>query len=111
MARDFLGEFEQVVLLALARLANNGYGMTIHEEIQERIRRPVSITAVYVTLARLEKKGLVMSRLGDPSPHRGGRAKRYFKLQPDGVAALRQSKDMLQQLWEGLDLEPDIGHP
>lgn len=109
--RGFLGEFEQVVLLVLARLGERAYGMTIHHEIEERIDRSVSITAVYVTLSRLEKKGYVSTRLGEPSPERGGRAKRFYKLEPLGVAALKQSKEVLVRLWEGVHLGADPGQP
>ncbi len=103
--RAFLGEFEQIVLLALARLGEDAYGMTIHDEIQATIDRPVSITAVYVTMSRLEKKGYVASSLGEPSPERGGRAKRFFQLEPAGVEALKQSREFMVRLWEGVQLE------
>ena len=103
--RAFLGEFEQIVLLALARLGEDAYGMTIHDEIQATIDRPVSITAVYVTMSRLEKKGYVASSLGEPSPERGGRAKRYFQLEPAGVEALKLSREFMVRLWEGVQLE------
>ena len=105
--RGFLGEFEQIVMLALARLGPDAYGMTIHDEIQKTIERDVSITAVYVTLSRLEKKGYVSTRLGEPSPERGGRAKRYFRLEPVGVAALRQSRNFLFRLWDGVQLDAE----
>lgn len=105
--REFLGEFEQVVLLALASLGPGAYGMAIHDEIQRKIDRSVSITSVYVTLARLEKKGYVSSTLGDPSPERGGRAKRCFRIEAEGAAALRRSREMLVKLWEGVRLGED----
>ena len=108
--RGFLGEFEQIVLLALARLGPDAYGMTIHDEIEKTIERSVSITAVYVTLSRLEKKGYVSTQLGEPSPERGGRAKRYFKLQPAGVTALKQSRNFLVRLWEGVQLDAEAGN-
>ena len=102
-----LGEFEQVVLLAVLRLGDNAYGVTILREIQRQAARPVSRGAVYVTLDRLERKKLVASRLADPTPERGGRAKRYFRVQPAGIAALRDSRRALARLWEGL--EPVLG--
>ena len=83
---DYLGEFELVVLLALARVANDAYGVSIYEEIQRITRRDTSIPAVYVTLTRLEKKGLVSSRVGEPTGDRGGRAKRFFQVEPSQVA-------------------------
>jgi len=102
-----LGEFEQVVLLAVLRLGDNAYGVTILREIQRQVSRTASRGAVYVTLDRLERKKLVASRLADPTPERGGRAKRYFRVQPAGIAALRDSRRALARLWEGL--EPVLG--
>lgn len=106
MGRNFLGEFEQVVLLAMARAGKEAYAVSIHDEILQTTGRSVSIPAVYVTLSRLEKKGLVTSWMGEPSPTRGGRAKRYFKPSDKGRAALEQSRSVLDQLWDGLELEP-----
>lgn len=101
---DFLGEFEQVVLLAVLRQENEGYGMSIRREIEGSVGRDVSIGAVYATLDRLERKGLVRSREGDATPVRGGRARKHFALTPDGAAALRTSRAMMNRLWEGVDL-------
>ena len=106
---EYLGEFEQVVLLALIRLGDNAYGMTIRAEIEDRTGRAVSIGAVYATLERLEAKGYVSSWLADPTPERGGRAKRYFQLEPAGVAAVQRSKQMLTSMWKGLRLGADPG--
>jgi DNA-binding PadR family transcriptional regulator len=100
--RDYLGEFELVVMLTLLRLGDEAYGMTIRVEIEERTGRPVSIGAVYTTLRRLERKGLVTSELGEPSPSRGGRAKKFFKLEPAGLEALERSRAMFARLWEGV---------
>ncbi len=105
MGRNFLGEFEQIVLLAMARAGEGAYAVSIHDEILQTTGRSVSIPAVYVTLSRLEKKGLVTSWMGEPSPTRGGRAKRYFKLSDKGRAALETSRTVLDQLWDGLELE------
>jgi len=102
---DYLGEFEQIVLYALLRLRNNAYGMTIRREILKRTGRQVSIGAVYATLERLEEKGYVSSRQGDPTAERGGRAKRFFKIDADGAAALRASQDQLSKMAHGLKLQ------
>ncbi len=105
MGRNFLGEFEQIVLLAMARAGEGAYAVSIHDEILQTTGRSVSIPAVYVTLSRLQKKDLVTSWMGEPSPTRGGRAKRYFKLSDKGRAALETSRTVLDQLWDGLELE------
>ena len=106
MARgDYLGEFEMVVMLGLARLAVEAYGMKIFEEIERVTGRDVTIPAVYVTLNRLEKKGLVTSRTGDASEERGGRAKKFYQLTDDGQKALETSQEMLGRLWQGVRLD------
>ena len=99
---DYLGEFEMVVMLTLVRLGERAYGMTIRLEIEERTGRSVSIGAVYTTLRRLQRKGFVSSALGEPSPSRGGRAKKYFTLEPDGLDALQRSREMFTSLWKGV---------
>lgn len=101
---DFLGEFEQMVLLAVLRQEREGYGMSVRREIEERAGREVSIGAVYATLDRLEQKGLVRSREGEATPVRGGRARRHFELTTGGTTALRNSREMMEGLWEGIDL-------
>jgi len=98
-----LGEFEQLVLLALLRLRDNAYGATIHQEVQKRTRRQISISAVYTTLDRLEEKGLVQSRTGEPTPRRGGRRKKYFTLEPVGAEALAQSYRVFREMTRGLE--------
>ena len=100
--KSYLGEFEQIVLLALVRLRNNAYGMTIRQEIEERAGRVVSIGAVYTTLERLEEKGLVSSRKGEATAERGGRAKRYFKIEAPGLRALNESKRIFERMWSGV---------
>lgn len=105
----FLGEFEQIVLLAVARLGPDSYGMTIRREIERRSGRTVSLAPVYSTLDRLERKGYVKSRAGEPTPVRGGRAPRHFEIQPPGVQALRRSRQMIDRMWEGLQFEPNRG--
>jgi DNA-binding PadR family transcriptional regulator len=101
----FLGEFEQVVLLAVACLDGEGYGMTIRREIEQRTGRRVSIGPVYSTLRRLEAKGHLTSRVGEATPIRGGRATRYFQIEPEGIQALQASRTMLDQMWEGVWFE------
>jgi PadR family transcriptional regulator PadR len=103
-ARDFLGEFEHVVVLALLRLADRAYGVTVRQEIECRTNREVSIGAVYATLDRLEAKGYVKSHRGDPTPERGGRSKRFFRVTAKGVAAVNRTQRALQSMTEGLDL-------
>jgi DNA-binding PadR family transcriptional regulator len=100
---DWLGEFEQVVLLAVARLGSEGYGLTIRREIERRTGRRVSVGAVYATLTRLEDKGYVESRQGEATSRRGGRAKRHYAVLPAGARALEQSRRMLSRMWEGMD--------
>ena len=102
---DLLGEFEQIVLLAVVRLGNEAYGMTVRREIEGRTGRLTSIGAVYRTLSRLEKKGLLSSGERDPTPVRGGKAKRFYELGPVGARALRLSRQMLDSMWEGVEVE------
>jgi DNA-binding PadR family transcriptional regulator len=102
--RDFLGEFEHIVVLALLRLADQAYGVTVRQEIEFRTNREVSIGAVYATLDRLETKGYVKSHRGDPTPERGGRSKRFFRVTPKGVAAVNRTQRALHNMTEGLDL-------
>ncbi len=101
---DYLGEFEQVVLLAVAQLGEDGYGTTIRREIERRTGRGVAVGAIYATLARLEEKGYVASWQGEATPRRGGRAKRHFRLRPPGVRALESTRRMLERMWDGVQL-------
>lgn len=101
---DSLNDLEQMVLLALARLGPDGYGVTIREEIERRAGRPVSIAAVYAALDRMERRRLVRSWLSDPTPERGGRAKKHFRIEPAGVALLHEARAAMERMWEGLDL-------
>lgn len=103
-ARDYLGEFEHVVVLALLRLSDRAYGVTIRKEIELRTEREVSVGAIYATLDRLESKGLVKSHLGEPTPERGGRSKRFFRVTARGMAALNRTQRVLQRMAEGLSL-------
>ena len=102
--RDYLGEFEHIIVLALLRLEDRAYGVTVRQEIEFRTNREVSIGAVYATLHRLETKGYVKSHRGDPTPERGGRSKRFFRVTPKGVAAVNRTQRALQSMTEGLDL-------
>jgi len=99
-----LGEFEQVVLLAILRLDDNAYGVTIRGEILRCAERAPAPGALYTTLDRLEEKGLLSSRMGDPTPQRGGRAKRYFQVTANGVAAIAQSQRAYRRLLKGLQI-------
>jgi DNA-binding PadR family transcriptional regulator len=102
--RDYLGEFEHIVILALLRLGEGAYGVTVRQEIEARTGREVSIGAIYATLDRLEAKGYVKSRVGDPTPERGGRSKRFFHVTAQGVEAVNQTHRALQRMTQGLDL-------
>lgn len=102
--RDYLGEFEHIVVLAVLRLKDRAYGVTVRQEIQLRTGREVSIGAVYATLERLQAKGYVQSFQGDPTPERGGRSKRFFLITAQGVAAVNRTHNALQSMSEGLDL-------
>ena len=99
---EYLGEFEQIVLLAIVRLGDGAYGVPMRSEIEERTGRRVSVGALYSTLDRLEGKGLVHSWFADPTAQRGGRSKRYFELLPEGSAALARSKSMFDRMWQGV---------
>lgn len=99
-----LGEFEQVVLLAILRVGENAYGVTIRAEIAACTEREPSPGALYTTLDRLEEKGLVQSRLGDPTPQRGGRAKRYIRVTKKGRVAVISAQRSYQSLLQGLGL-------
>ena len=105
MTRDNLGEFEQFVLLAIIRLTGDGdvYGVPIVEEIERRTRRSVARAAVYITLRRLEQKGLVASWMSEPTQERGGKARRCVKVTRTGLQTLRESRQAVDQMWSGLD--------
>jgi PadR family transcriptional regulator len=98
-----LGEFEQMVLLALLRLGENAYGSAVRVEIEKRTGREISIGALYTTLERLEKQGLVRSRIGEPTAERGGRRKKYFTLRPAGEEALSESYRAFKGMVSGLE--------
>ena len=95
----YLGELEQMILLAILRLDDGAYGMAIREEMEARASRELSRSAAYITLERLAKKGYLTTRMGNPSPVRGGRAKRYYQITDAGHEALRDSGRALMSLW------------
>jgi DNA-binding PadR family transcriptional regulator len=103
MAANMLGELEQIVLLGILRVGDEAYGVPILEEIAREAKRDITLATVYKTLSRLEEKGFVTSRLGDPTPARGGRRKRYFALTAPGRRALRQSVSALRRMTRGLE--------
>jgi len=105
----YLGEFEQLVLLAVMRLGPESYGVSIRREIEACTGRDVSLGAIYPTLDRLEAKGYVRSNIGPPTGGRGGRSKRHIVLEPEGESALRRSRAMFNALWEGHTSIPERG--
>jgi DNA-binding PadR family transcriptional regulator len=103
MAEIYLGELEQIVLLAVLRVGDQAYAIPILEQIEQHTGRKVARGALYTALDRLESKGCLRSRLGEPLPERGGRARRYFTVTPVAVRALRDSRRALLRLWRGID--------
>jgi PadR family transcriptional regulator PadR len=110
-SKPFLGELEQIALLAVRRLGPDAYGATIRDEIEGWTGRFLSVSAVYVTLMRLEKKGHVRSWLADPTPVRGGKAKRYFEILPSGVEALQRHRATMNRIWADLDARGEAEAP
>ena len=102
--RSYLGEMELMVLLAVVRLGDEAYGVPISNELLVLAGREVALGSIYAALDRLEQKGFVTSLLGDPTPERGGRAKRYFRATPTGVRALRMTRAALTNLWRDIPL-------
>jgi DNA-binding PadR family transcriptional regulator len=107
MAPNLPGDFEQQVLLAVWRLGDEAYGSAVRDELETRTGHEVAHGAVYVTLVRLEKKGFLRSTLSDPTPVRGGKAKRFFRITPDGIAGVRAIRSVMDSLWDGLPETPD----
>ncbi len=99
---ESLGEFEHLILLAVLRLGADAYGMRVRREIAERTGRDVTIGAVYATLDRLEAKGLIAGALADPTPERGGRAKKSFRVTGAGIEAVNRSRQELASMVDGL---------
>jgi PadR family transcriptional regulator, regulatory protein PadR len=98
----YLGEFEMLIMLAIVRLGDEAYGVTIRDELEREISRDVTVGAIYKTLGRLQDKGYVSARVGDPTPQRGGRRKKHYRLEPLGNRALRQACGNLRRLTRGL---------
>ena len=103
MADRVAGDLELAVLLTVARLGEGAYGATVRRDLQERTARDYSVGAIHTTLQRLEDKGLVRSRMADPTPVRGGRSRRYITLTAAGAAALRESRRAIDALWAGVN--------
>lgn len=99
---DFVGEFELYVMLALAHLGDEAYGLSIRQAIETRTGRSVALGAVYATLGRLEEKGLLAHRISEPRPVPGGRARKYYRLTASGARALAYSTEMLDRMMAGL---------
>jgi DNA-binding PadR family transcriptional regulator len=104
MAPRAIGEFELAILLSIASLRDDAYGVAVRAAVSKRLGRECSIGAVYTTLTRLENKNLIKSWTSDPTPVRGGRAKRYFELTAAGERAIRQAQATAQRLWRGAGL-------
>jgi PadR family transcriptional regulator PadR len=102
MSREALGNFELMVLLAVLRVGEDAYGVPIARALEDKVSREVLLGSVYAALERLEAKGLVASSLGDPTPERGGRAKRYFTVTAKGLREVRDTQRTLVRLWRGL---------
>jgi DNA-binding PadR family transcriptional regulator len=102
--RSYLGEMELMVVLAVMRLGDAAYGVPISKELMLLAEREIALGSIYAALDRLEEKGYVSSTLGDPTPERGGRAKRYFTVTPAGVKALGMTRAALTNLWSGIPL-------
>jgi PadR family transcriptional regulator len=103
MPRTALGDVEHFVLIALLHLEGESYSVAIMEEVRHRTGRPVAKAAVYIALRRLEEKGLLASRVGEATPERGGRAKRFFRLTPAGRRQLRDVRETFVRMWAGAE--------
>ena len=101
-SREFLGHFELMVLLALMRLGEEAYGVPITHEIEEHCGREVAVASVYAALQRLQAKGFVAARVGEPTAERGGKAKRYFQITGKGLREVRSAQRSLSGLWKGI---------
>ena len=99
-----LGPHEQLILLAIMRIGDDAYGMTIRREVEQRAGRKLSIGAVYTALERLTRKGYVRDYVGEPTAERGGRAKRHYRITAKGERALKETHALLQSMTEGLEL-------
>ena len=111
MSQDFLGEFEQMVLLCILRLGEDAYGLAIRNELERVAGRRPSSGSLYTTLDRLERKGLLTSEAGSTDGSRGGRRRRYVRVTAEGHSQLRDARHRLLALWEGLEAGLDRGRP
>jgi PadR family transcriptional regulator, regulatory protein PadR len=102
-----IAEFELRVLLAVMQSGVDAYAVRVHQELEERTKRAVAIGAVYITLDRLVRKGWLASKLGEPSPERGGKAKRFYSVTARGKVALRSEIRAMHRLWQGLNVVPE----
>jgi PadR family transcriptional regulator, regulatory protein PadR len=103
---SYLGEFELMVLLTIIHLGDEAYGVPLCRELSLRRGREVAMGSVYASLDRLEGKGLVVSHLGESTPERGGRAKRYFRVTQQGLRSVQETRKVLSKLWQSL---PSLG--
>lgn len=102
MNRDYLGEFEELILLIVASLGNEGYAVSVKEALVEKANRKVNISAIHSALYRLEHKGLLKSHFGGATNKRGGKSKRFFQVTSAGFSILQRSKDLKSQIWESI---------
>lgn len=103
--RSYLGEFELMLLLAVIHLGDEAYGVPISRELEKHRGKDVAVGSVYAALERLESKGLVTSTLGDPTPERGGKAKRFFRITKEGLRQVHETRRVLTRLWHTI---PDL---
>lgn len=107
--RSYLGEFELMLLLAVIHLGEDAYGVPISREIEKHRGKDVAVGSVYAALERLEAKGLIISMLGDPTPERGGKAKRFFRITKEGLRQVHETRRVLTRLWQTIpDLKMDV---
>jgi PadR family transcriptional regulator PadR len=102
MKRGYLGEFELMLMLTVIHLGEEAYGVTVSRELERHRKRCVAIGSVYAALERLEHKGLVSSALGEPTPERGGKAKRYFRITQEGLRQIHRTREILTGMWRRL---------
>ena len=102
MKGTYLGEFEEVVLLTVAMLGEEGYGIAVKQEVEKRTSRDINLSAIHATLYRLEKKGFLNSKLGEATKIRGGKRKRIFGITPYGVKSLKEAKSLREDIWNSI---------
>jgi len=109
--RSYLREFEQLALLSVVRLGDEAHGGRIREDLENTAQRSVSVATIYVALSRLEQRGLVRSWMSDPTPVRGGKAKKFYAIEAAGRQALADAKATLEHMWDGVGEALDTGSP